>query len=36
MKNSCDKFSEAHIARLTQLGCEVAYQPTAKVEEWPG
>ncbi len=31
-----DKFSEAHIARLTQLGCEVAYQPTAKVEELAG
>jgi D-3-phosphoglycerate dehydrogenase len=31
-----DKFSEAHIARLTQLGCEVTYQPTAKAEELAG
>ncbi len=30
-----DKFSEAHIARLNQLGCEVTYQPTAKAEELP-
>ena len=28
-----DKFSEAHIARLTQLGCDVTYQPAAKAEE---
>jgi len=31
-----DKFSEGHIARLNQLGCEVTYQPTAKAEELPG
>ncbi len=31
-----DKFSEAHIARLNQLGCEVTYKPTAKAEELPG
>jgi len=31
-----DKFSEAHIARLNQLGCEVLYKPTAKAEELPG
>jgi D-3-phosphoglycerate dehydrogenase len=31
-----DKFSEAHIARLNQLGCEVTYQPTAKAEELAG
>ena len=31
-----DKFSEAHIERLTQLGCEVTYQPGAKAEELPG
>ena len=31
-----DKFSENHIARLGQLGCEVAYKPTAKAEELPG
>jgi D-3-phosphoglycerate dehydrogenase / 2-oxoglutarate reductase len=30
-----DKFSEAHIARLNQLGCEVTYNPTAKAEELP-
>ncbi len=30
-----DKFSEAHIARLNQLGCEVTYKPTAKAEELP-
>jgi D-3-phosphoglycerate dehydrogenase len=30
-----DKFSEGHIARLNQLGCEVTYQPTAKAEELP-
>lgn len=28
-----DKFSEAHIARLNQLGCEVTYLPTTKAEE---
>ena len=31
-----DKFSEAHINRLTQLGCEVNYVPTAKAEDLPG
>jgi D-3-phosphoglycerate dehydrogenase len=31
-----DKFSEAHIARLNQLGCEVTYKPTAKADELPG
>ena len=31
-----DKFSEAHIARLNQLGCEVTYTPTAKAEELAG
>ncbi len=30
-----DKFSENHIARLAQLGCEVNYKPTAKAEELP-
>src|ERR1035438_3930969 len=30
-----DKFSEAHIERLTQLGCEVTYKPNAKAEELP-
>src|SRR6202142_1492475 len=31
-----DKFSEAHIARLNQLGCEVTYKPAAKAEELAG
>src|ERR1022692_1946969 len=31
-----DKFSEAHIKRLNQLGCEVTYKPGAKAEELPG
>ena len=31
-----DKFSETHIDRLNQLGCEVTYHPTAKPEELPG
>jgi len=31
-----DKFSEAHIDRLNQLGCEVTYKPTAKAEELSG
>ena len=31
-----DKFSEAHLARLSQLGCEVAYKPNAKAEDLPG
>src|ERR1035438_1453296 len=30
-----DKFSEAHIERLNQLGCEVTYKPGAKAEELP-
>ena len=30
-----DKFSERHIQQLKELGCEVAYQPTAKAEELP-
>jgi D-3-phosphoglycerate dehydrogenase len=31
-----DKFSEAHITQLGQLGCEVTYMPTVKAEELPG
>jgi D-3-phosphoglycerate dehydrogenase len=31
-----DKFSEAHIERLNQLGCKVTYKPSAKAEELPG
>ncbi len=31
-----DKFSANHLDRLKRLGCEVAYVPTAKVEELPG
>jgi len=31
-----DKFSEPHLARLRQLGCEVTYEPGAKAEELPG
>jgi D-3-phosphoglycerate dehydrogenase len=31
-----DKFSEAHLDRLTRMGCEVTYKPTAKAEELPG
>jgi D-3-phosphoglycerate dehydrogenase / 2-oxoglutarate reductase len=31
-----DKFSEAHIDRLNQLGCEVIYAPAVKAEELPG
>jgi D-3-phosphoglycerate dehydrogenase len=31
-----DKFSEAHLARLTQLGCDVTYKPGVKAEELPG
>ena len=31
-----DKFSEAHILSLNQLGCEVTYKPGAKAEELPG
>lgn len=30
-----DKFSEAHINRLTALSCEVTYQPGVKAEELP-
>ena len=30
-----DKFSEAHLGRLKQLGCEVSYQPAVKLEELP-
>ncbi len=30
-----DKFSEAHIDRLKQLGCEVSYQPAVKAEDLP-
>lgn len=30
-----DKFSEAHIARLNQLGCEVTYKPSATAAELP-
>jgi D-3-phosphoglycerate dehydrogenase len=31
-----DKFSENHIKRLNESGCEVTYQPAAKAEELPG
>lgn len=31
-----DKFSEAHMDGLAQLGCEVTYRPAAKAEELPG
>jgi D-3-phosphoglycerate dehydrogenase len=30
-----DKLSETHLARLSQLGCEVTYKPNAKAEELP-
>ena len=30
-----DKFSEAHLDRLTKLGCEVTYNPAVKAEELP-
>lgn len=30
-----DKFSEGHIDRLTQIGCEVTYNPAVKAEELP-
>ena len=30
-----DKFSEAHIQHLTNLGCEVSYRPAVKPEEMP-
>jgi D-3-phosphoglycerate dehydrogenase len=30
-----DKFSEAHLDRIKQLGCDVTYNPTAKAEELP-
>ena len=31
-----DKFSEAHLDQLKQLGCEVTYSPTLKADELPG
>jgi len=31
-----DKFSETHIQRLRQLGCDVSYQPAARADELPG
>jgi D-3-phosphoglycerate dehydrogenase / 2-oxoglutarate reductase len=30
-----DKFSEAHLSRLGQMGCEVTYNPSAKAEDLP-
>jgi D-3-phosphoglycerate dehydrogenase / 2-oxoglutarate reductase len=30
-----DKFSDKHLARLSQLGCEVTYKPNAKAEDLP-
>ncbi len=30
-----DKFSEAHLDQLRQLGCDVTYQPSIKAEELP-
>lgn len=30
-----DKFSEAHLDRIKQLGCDVTYNPTVKAEELP-
>ena len=30
-----DKFSEAHLDRINQLGCEVTYNPTVKAETLP-
>jgi D-3-phosphoglycerate dehydrogenase len=30
-----DKFSESHLARFKDLGCEVVYQPSAKAEDLP-
>ncbi len=30
-----EKFSEAHLERLTKLGCEVTYNPTVKAEDLP-
>ncbi len=30
-----DKFSEAHLDRLSKLGCEVIYNPTVKADELP-
>jgi D-3-phosphoglycerate dehydrogenase len=30
-----EKFSEAHLQRLTSLGCEVTYNPTVKAEDLP-
>ena len=31
-----DKFSEEHLARLAQLGCDVTYKPGVNAEELPG
>jgi len=31
-----DKFSEGHLVRLAQLGCDVTYKPGVKAEELPG
>jgi len=31
-----DKFSDAHIQSLNQLGCEVTYKPAAKAADLPG
>jgi len=30
-----DKFSETHLARLQQVGCDVTYRPSLKAEELP-
>ena len=30
-----DKFSEAHLDRLKQLGCEVTYNAAVKAEDLP-
>src|SRR5262249_22581883 len=30
-----DSFSEGHIQRLKEMGCEVTYQPSIKAEELP-
>ncbi len=31
-----DKFSEAHLEQLQQIGCEVTYQPSVRAEDLPG
>jgi D-3-phosphoglycerate dehydrogenase len=31
-----DKFSETHLQRLKELGCDVSYQPAVRVEDLPG